>query len=804
MRGFLTDIKLAVRSLSATRWTTTAAVLILALGTGVNTAVLAVAYGILLRPLPYAEPSRLVVVGPEGRDGQASAVPAGEFDDWRDRLRTVEKVSAYSPGEFTIRGAGEPRVVRAAIVKGDFFALMGVPAAEGRFAPAGEDDWAAVGARLARQLRTNGPLVGSGLSVGQAGYTVTAILPDRFTFPADDIVLWLPSSSRTALGFAARPDARSFRLIARLRPGVTLVQAREDAARVLREVRPPGAAGDRRPGGAEEERATVTTLDAALTGRVKPILGALLAAAVLVLLVACGNVASLFIGRAAGAQQDLAVRVALGATRWRIVRGVLAESLVVAAVSAAAGAGIGLALVRLFVGLAAGILPRLDAVAIDAPVIAAASLVAFFVALLCGALPALHAVRGDLAPAFRTVVASSSRPARRLRAALVAVQIALSVVLLAGAGLVIRTVAALLDQATGIEPRQAVSLRLVMSDRTTFGAGERTPFIRQVVERALALPGVRAAGVGSALPPRVAPLALGLTVNSKGRSQTQVLTLVSVTPGYLPALGARLVRGRMLDESDFTRSDPVALMSESAARHLSPSGDPVGRPLVFPLPAPNGVKGRKPEIVGIVRDIKFSGLDSSAAGTIYVMWPDLPAGVGYLVVRANGDPGAVVASLRQLVRDIDPNLPIPDVRSLDDEILASIADRRLRLVPAVSFGVLALVVALVGLSAAMTRAVNERRRELAIRSALGASPARTLRMVVREGAVVTSTGVAVGLGVAAAVSRTLASLLFGVTPHDALTFSTAAVLVAAGGLGVCWIVGRRAARGSVLDLLRSE
>jgi putative ABC transport system permease protein len=804
MRGFLTDIKLAVRSLSATRWTTTSAVLILALGTGVNTAVLAVAYGILLRPLPYAGASRLVVIGPEGQDGQASGVPAGEFNDWRDRLRTVERVSAYSAGEFTIRGTGEPRVVRAAIVKGDFFALMGVPPVEGRFAPASEDDWAAVGARLARQLRTRSSLVGSGLSVGQAGYTVTAILPDRFTFPTEDILLWLPSSSRTALGFAARPDARSYRLIARLRPGVTLDQAREDARRVLREVRPPGSAGDRQPPRTEEERATVTTLDAALTGRVKPILGALLAAAVLVLLVACGNVASLFIGRAAGAQQDLAVRVALGATRWRIVRSVLAESLVVAAAAAAAGAGIGLALVRLFVGVAAGILPRLDAVVIDAPVIAAASLVAFLVALLCGAVPALHAVRGDLAPAFRTVVASSSRPARRLRAALVAVQIALSVVLLAGAGLVIRTVSALLDQATGIEPRQAVSLRLVMSDQTTFGAAERTPFIRQVVERTLALPGVRAAGVGSALPPRVAPLALGITVNAKGRSQMQVLTLVSVTPGYLPALGARLVRGRMLEESDFARSEPVALMSESAARHLSPAGDPVGRPLPFPLPASNGVKGRKPEIVGIVRDIKFSGLDSPVAGTVYVMWPDLPAGVGYLVVRADGDPGPVVASLRRLVRDIDPNLPIPDVRSLDDEILASIADRRLRLIPAISFGVLAFVVALVGLSAAMTRAVNERHRELAIRCALGASPGRTLRMVVREGALVTGIGIAVGLGVAAAASRTLASLLFGVTPHDALTFSTAAVLVAAGGLGACWIVGRRAARGDVLDLLRSQ
>ena len=641
------------------------------------------------------------------------------------------------------------------------------------------------------------------MTVGQAGYTVAAIVPDRFTFPADDVALWLPSSSRTALGFAARPDARTYRLIARLRPGVTLAQARDDAARVLRELRPAGSPGDWRPR-AEDERAAVTTLDEAVTGRVKPILGALLAAAFLVLLVACGNVASLFIGRAAGAQQDLAVRVALGATRWRIVRGVLAESLVVAAVAATAGAGIGIGLVRLFVGVAAGILPRLDAVAVDAPVIAAAGLVAFLVALLCGALPALHAVRGDLAPAFRSVSASSSRPARRLRAVLVAGQIALSVVLIAGAGLVVRTVAALLDQATGIEPRQAVSLRLVMSDRTSFSASERTAFIRQAVERTLALPGVRAAGVGSALPPRRSSLALGVTIDSKGRSEMQVVSLVSVTPGYLSALGAQLVRGRMLDESDFGRAEPVALMSESAARHLSPAGDPLGRPLLFALPAANGAKGRKPEIVGIVRDIKFSGLDSTATGAVYVMWPDLPAGVGYLVVRADGEPGALIASLRRLVRDIDPNLPIPDVRSLDDEILASIADRRLRLVPAISFGALALVVALVGLSAAMTRAVSERRRELAIRSALGASPGRTLQMIVREGAIVTGAGIAAGLAVAAAASRALTSLLFGVSPQDALTFAAAAGLVAAGALAVCWAAGRRAARGDVLDLLRAE
>jgi putative ABC transport system permease protein len=801
MRGFLTDLKLAVRSLGATRWTSAAAVLILALGTGVNSAVLAVAYGILLRPLPYADPGRLVVIGPVGQDGRPNGVPAAEFEEWRNRLRTVGALAAYTASEFTIRGTTEPRVVRTALVKGDFFRLMGVPSDQGRLPGDRDTDWVVFSSRFARQLVNGGRLVGSSVTVGQSAYVVSSILPDRFTFPADDVLAWLPSSSRTAIGFGTMQDARSFQLVGRLRPGVTPQQASEDGTRVLRELRPASAGEGRRTA---EGRVVALPLADVLTGRVRPVLGALTAAALLVLLVACGNVASLFIGRAARAQQDLAVRIALGATRWRIVRGVLAESLVVALAASAAGAWIGLALMKSFVGVAQGILPRLDAVAIDAPVLAAMAGVGFVVTMLCGALPALHAVRGDLAPAFRTIVSSSSKPARRLRAGLVALQIGLSVVLLAGAGLVVRTVGHLLDQATGFQPAGVVSLRLVMSDRTTFAATERTPFVRQIVERASRLPGVRAAGIGSALPPRVSPLTMGVTVNRNGKSEYQAYSLVAVTPGYLATLGARLVRGRTFSDADFDRASPVAVLSEAAAKHLSPTKDLVGSPLPFAPPSPTGRKAPKPEVVGIVGDIKYNGLDSTSAGSIYVLWPELPAGVGYLVVRANGDSKSLAGAVRNLVRDADPQLPIPDFKSLDDEVLASIADRRLRLVPAISFGVLALLVALVGLSAAMTRAVNERQRELAIRSALGASPGRTLRMVVGEGALVTAVGLALGLGAALAAARTLESLLFGVSPRDALTYSLSAALVAAGALAVSWAAGRRAARRDVMALLHTE
>ncbi|RPJ73943.1 MAG: FtsX-like permease family protein, partial [Acidobacteria bacterium] len=743
MSGFLYDLRLGARSLLATRWTTAAAVLILALGTGVNTSVLAVAYGILLRPLPYAEPSRLVVVALQGEGGE-SGLPGAEVDEWRQRLRAVERVAAYSGGEFTVRGLGEPRVVRVALVKGDFFGLLGVPPERGRVPAADAEDWVVLGSSFAGRALPDAGALGRYVTVGQGAYTVAAVMPGRFTFPWDEVSAWLPTSSRTALAVGERREARSFRLVARLKAGVSVEQAREDAARVLREIHPPANAKD--PGAKRFElRAVVTPLEQVLTGRVRPILSVLLAAAIIVLLVSCGNVASLFVGRAVMRRHHLAVRLALGASRWRLVREILAESLLVAATASVAGVWIGFALVRLVVRAAAGVLPRLDAVAVDLPVLAASAAVAFLITLLCGAAPALHAVRADFAGAFRTQGATSSRPARRLRAVLVVSQIALAIVLLAGAGLVTRTVVKLLEQASGFQPGRAVTARLVMSDTTTFSATSRIPLVRDVTERVRRLPGVEAAGVGSALPPRVAPLMMGVRVKTERSDEFQAITLASVTPGYLQAIGARLVRGRLFQEADLDMGRSVALLSESAAKHLSPSKDAIGRPLVFPLPPVVAGRNRKPEVIGIVGDIKYAGLDSKSLATVYVLWADLPAGLGHLVVRGAGDAAALAPSVQRAVREADPALPVPEVKTLDDEILDSIRDRRLRLFPALGFAILALAVALLGLSASMSRAVAERRRELAIRGALGATPAGTLRMILAEAAVVTAIGLTAGL-----------------------------------------------------------
>ena len=802
MRDLWLDLKIAIRSLSASRGTTAAAVLVLALGTGINTAVLAVAYGILLRPLPYPDSSRVVVIALRDPDGMEFGVPGTQFDEWQRRLRTVRHLGAFSVGEFTVRGLGEPRVVRAALLKGDFFGALGTPPANGRFSEPNAEGWVVVSARLGRQLAGDRVPLGQALTVGQAGYVVSAVMPDTFGFPIEEVTAWLPSSTRTAIGVADRSDVRSFRLVARLGPGVSVEQATEDANRVLDEIQPVNLAADRNAK-RFRARALVTPLDEALTGQVRPVLGALTCAALLVLLVACGNVASLFVSRAFSRSHDASVRLALGARPWHLVRGVLAESLVVAVAAAAIGGWIGYALVRVFVGVAAGVFPRLGAVSVDAPVLAASAVVALLVALACGAAPALQAARSRFAPGLRTA-GTSSRPARRLRAVFAAGQIALSIVLLIGAGLVGRTVTRLLDQAGGINPANTVSLRLVMSDTTTFTATSRVGFVREVADRVRALPGVRAAGFGSGLPPRVAPLALSIRVVTEGRDSSQLITLMSVTPGYLPALGARLVRGRLFNEADMDASEPVALLSESAARHLSPKQDALGRPLIFSLPGAAAGRGRRPQVVGIVGDIKYTGLDAKSAAAVYLLWPDLPSGVGYLVVRSEQDAAGLANAVRRLVRDLDPLLPVPEVRTLDEEILASIADRRLRLVPAMSFGALALLVALVGLSASMTRAVAERRRELAIRGALGSSPMRTLRLILTEGVLVTAAGVSGGVTLAAAATRTLETLLYGVTPLDPATFAAVALAVAACAVAVSYLAARRVLRIDPIELLRTE
>jgi predicted permease len=800
MHSFIRDVMWAYRALRATPAAALAAVLTIALGTGINTGVFAVAYGVLLRPLACPEPSRIVVVSLHAPNGNEIGIPLTEIEDWQRRVHSFDATGSYSIAELTIRGIGEPQLVRTGLVTPSFFEVLRVAPRAGRAPSASDPDhWMVLGSRLSGRQADSRPsaagLLGRSVTAGDRGFQVAAVMPPEFAFPAEDVAAWMPAMPLSRLRLASGKEVpRSFRLMARLKDGVSIENARFDAQRAFSEV------ATTRTDGVTTQ---VKTLDDVLFGKVRPALNALVAAAMLVLLVACGNVATLLVSRAVACHRDLAVRLALGAGSWQLARGALAESLLITAAGSALGVAVALAGVHLFVRTAAGIVPRLDAIAVDLPVLGATVLVAFAVTLVCGLAPAIHAIHSDFAPAFRGSRVSASRGAGVTRRALIVAQIAISIVLLCGAGLIARTVSRLLSDRAGADPDHAFVAKMVLADTARFDLASRMPTIREVLRRVRALPDVEHAAFGTNVPPRVSQIQFSVEEVTNGRAVTHTFHLASVTSDFFAALGTRVLEGHAIDEADEQRDSPVIVLSQAAARLLSPGKSLVGRDLPWPLPAGAG-RGRRPFVAGIVADVKYGGLDAPAFPAIYTRWADLPASVGNLVVRTGGDPSLLASALRETVRDVDPSLPVTDMRTLRQEYATSIADRRIRLIPAAAFAVLAIAVALVGLGGLLAREVAERRRELAIRTALGASPAAAVGIILREGVLLAAAGVILGLGAGAGAARWLQSLLYGVTPLDPLTFIAVALFVSAAAIITSFLSARRAARIEPLELLRSE
>ena len=696
-----------------------------------------------------------------------------------------------------MRGAGPTRVRAVTTVTEGFFEVLGVPAVEGAVPLlAGGDGRAVVGAELARAVEdeTGRPAVGQAMTIGEGRYDVAAVMPAGFAFPSSEVDAWV----------ADQPEFRGdLGTVGRMRDGVSLAQVRDDAARVAREVLAVRGAPD-------DDRwdAAVTPVEEMLLGDVRPVLQVSVAAALLVLVVACANAATLLVERSVARRREFAVRVALGSGAARLVRAALVEGLAVAA----GGLGLGLAAawagLQLFSAAAAGVLPRAGAVALDPPVLLAGLVLALLVGVACGGASIAGAVRGDRAALRGGAEAASSRAAGRLRAGLVAGQIALSIVLLSGAGLLVRTVDRLLDEEGGFEPRQALTARLMLGDTSFIGGGAetQTAFVGTLLDRVRALPGVQAAGVGSVLPPDDDPVSVELFYeDNRGEASRReiVLSFGAVTRGYFAALGTRLRAGRRFDAADHLAEAGPLILSETAARFFYPDRDPIGRLSPYGIDALDIAGGESP-IIAVVDDLKYEGLAAPRGGTIYVPWPRVPTGVSHLVVRTTGDPMALAPAVRDLVRSLRPALPVPEVRSLADHVAGSIAERRLRAVPAAGFAALALAVAMVGLFGTLARAVVERRQELAIRAAVGASPGRLVRLVLRSAVAVTGLGLALGLPAAVATGRGLASLLYGVSPHDPATLGAVAAVVVLTGLAASTIPARRAARLDPMVILRTD
>lgn len=785
--------RMAWRPLRAAPLTSTAAVTLIAVGVGANSAVFAVTYQLLLKPLPYADPSRLMIVSIAAPDGAEFGLPLADFEQLRTRLRTTESLAAYTTSEVPLRGSAEPRMIEAAYVTDEFFGVLAVPASRGQARGSGRSD--PIVALSERAARTASIDAGQPVTIGESTHIVSEVMPPAFAFPSSEVEAWLPVRAGAPAGGAR--DTRTFRLIARMQPGVTPQQVQEDVVRVMREIRYPSFSMS----GAGS--ATVTTLADAVQGRGRPVLVASAVGSFLVLLVTCANVAMLLLGRAVQKRRESAVRLALGASRATLIRESLAECFILAALGA--GAGIWIASVGLWyfgsalVGVTSAGLDRSMGLAIAA----AAVVLVLIMTLLCGGAAALQRCRGDLSVGLRAGHGPAPR-SRRVMTLLVASQIAASIVLLTGTVLLWQTVSRLLAEDPGVNPAHALTLRLPLSALGGDPAA-RLAFVENVLERIRSLPGVSAAGIGSSLPPRAAPFQIYVRFATPARNDGLRMSIVSATDGYLEAIGIRQVSGRLFDRADVRPGSPSqVLLSESAARFAShESSDLSGAELPIRLP-PVAVFSGRPRVAGIVRDVKYAGLDVPAPAAIYLPWHLRPSSSAHLAVRSTGDPMRMAAAIRRIIREADPQFPIARFRSLEEEMAISILDRRLRVVPAAGLAAVALIVALVGVFALLGRVAAEGRREFAIRLALGASRGRVVSMMLGRASSMTGLGIAMGLAGTTLVAGGLRSLLYGVGPQDPVTLAAVVSFVCVVAVGAAVLPARQASRADPLELLRSE
>ena len=807
------DLRYGVRMLGKSPAFTAIAVLTLALGIGANTAIFSVVNGVLLHPLPYEDPDRLVVVWNElPQEGLPQLwFSEPELIDYRQRQQSFEGMAAFSGGGGNLTGSGEPLRVTAANVSANFFPLLRVDAFLGRTFTPEEDtprnDRVTVLGHGFWQRRFGGDptIIGETVSLSDNPYTVVGVMPSGFAFPDGDVDLWTPLAIDTA-----DPNGRGshyLRVLARLKSGVTFEQASADMHNIAKQMEQDY------PDYYRPDRAWNTylvPLHESEVGEVRPALLVLLGAVGFVLLIACANVANLLLARAAVREKEVAIRAALGAGRLRIVRQLLTESVLLALVGGAAGLLLAFWSLRVLVALGPENLPRLEEIGIDAGVLGFTMGVSLLTGIVFGLVPALHASRPDLHDALKEGGRSAAGAGHhRLRGLLVVSEVALSLVLLIGAGLMIKSFYRLLQVDPGYRTENVLTFRLSLPSARYAEDHQVLGFYRRLQEKIAALPDVRAAGAVSHLP-------LGGAYSS-GSVFVEELPPNSpnfpfgyfesdrryATSGYFRAMRMNLLKGRLLEESDHAEAPLVAVVDESFARRAWPAEpDPIGKRVGVNL-TPDGEPLWR-TVVGVVRHVKNYGLDTEGRGQIYFPHAQFPIQTMFVTVRMGGDPVVAQAAVRNQVAALDPSLPLFNVATMEERLAESVAQDRFNMQLLGIFAAVALVLAAVGIYGVMSYSVSQRTHEIGIRMALGAQPADVLKLVVRQGMVLTLIGVAVGLAASFALTRFLSSLLFGVSATDPATFAGVALLLAAVALLACYIPARRATRVDPLVALRYE
>jgi putative ABC transport system permease protein len=802
METLLQDLRYAARRLARSRGFTFVAVLTLALGIGANSAIFSVVNAVLLRPLPFAEPERLDRIYSTIDGFGDIPVSPPDFLQIKAETRAYEELAAYSFSSPNLTGEGDPVRLNGTSVSAPFFDLLGVRPALGRTFAADESEpghgrVAVLGHALWQERFGGNPAVlGRTIQLNGEPYEVIGVMPRGFHYPGER-ELWTPLEYDGSFRDDGNRQAHYLTVIGRRKPDVTLEEGAADMAAIGARI------GRAFPDIHEGFGGRAVSLREELVGEIETPLLVLLGAVGLVLLIACVNVANLLLARAVTREGEMAVRSALGAERTRLVRQLLTESVVLGLL----GGGMGLLLsvwgTDWLLRLRPQGIPRLDEVGVDWSVVGFTAGLSVLTGLLFGLVPAYQVTRGDLASSIRTGSRGglAGRSAARVRSALVIVQTALAVMLLSAAGLLIRSFAELSAIDPGFRAEHALAVDLALPSAAYPEDEQVRAFYTTLEERVRGLPGVQAVGSSSSVPMGGGYWGSPLLVEglpAPDQDEDQVVQVRIVTPGLLPTMGVPILRGRGFQASDGPTSPRVALITESAAERYFPGRDPVG--MRVSIPRRNGPEWA--EVVGIVGDVRGSDLAEEIEPGVYFAHSQFNGRQMSLVVRTGADPAALVAAVRREVQALDADLPIFNVRTLEEALGQAVSQPRFYMLLLSIFGATALVLSAIGIFGVMSYSVVQRTREIGIRIALGAAPGTVLRMVVGGALALAIGGVAIGLVGAAASTRLLSALLFGVSPVDPLTLVSAAVILTGVALVAGYLPARRAIRVDPMTALR--
>ena len=801
MTTLIQDLRYALRMLLKNPGFAAVAVIALALGIGANTAIFSVVNTILLRSLPYDDPDRLMVVK-ENKLPQFPefSVSPGNFLDWQKQNASFEKLAAVQGSSYNlVTGDAEPERLDGARVSAGLFEMLGVKPVQGRTFLEEEDqpghqNVVVLSSNLwKRRFGSDPNIIGQSITMSAASYTIIGIMPPSFQFPDRDIDLWTPIAFTAAQ--AQQHGSHYVAVIGRLKPGVTTEQARTEMSGIaarLAEQYPNSNAG---------WSTIVVPMQQFEVRDIKPALLVLLGAVALVLLIACANVANLLLARSTARQKEIAIRTALGASRSRVVRQLLTESVLLAVVGGGAGLLLAAWGTRSLLALAPEDLPRVKDVALDGRVLGFTLLVTLITGIVFGLVPALQASRPNLNETLKEGGRGTTGGHHRIRSSLVITEVALALVLLVGAGLLIRSFIRLQQVNPGFNTKNAMSANVALPGRKYPNSDQYLSFFTQLMEKIAALPGVVAVGATQSLPIQGDYL---VGFNIQGRppdppGEDKSTNYYAVTPDYFKAMGIPLLRGRLFTEQDSKNAPRVAVINETMARTYFSDEDPIGKGI-------NLSQGREGfrEIVGIVGDVKQYGLAQPTTLQTYEPYLQMPFSAVTLIVRTEGNPAALSGSIRSEVLALDKEQPVSRIRTLDQIISGSVQQQRFTMLLLGVFAAVALILAAVGLYGVMSYAVTQRTHEIGIRMALGANTGNVLRLVVGHGMLLALIGVVIGLGGAFAFTRLMSKLLFAVSTTDPVTFVGISVLLTGVALVACLVPARRATKVDPMVALRHE